>query len=206
MKGDITIKILETIGRASITALELFVALGSAGYGASLGKLEATHRRIRKERELLGEKPDEALRVHIKTQKLLSKLKKEGFIREQSENDKKLLFITKKGEEKISQIKDAQAKFLFPRDKYASQEGNVFIIIVFDIPEREKKKREWLREVLKNLKFSRVQRSVWIGKIKIPKEFLDDLSKLRLLDFVHIFEIKKTGTLEHQITDTYNKQ
>ena len=40
MKGDITIKILETIGSATIAVIDLFDVFLSVGYGASLGKFE----------------------------------------------------------------------------------------------------------------------------------------------------------------------
>ena len=44
-----------------------------------------------------------------------------------------------------------------------------------------------------------IQKSVWIGKVKIPKEFLDDLFKLRLIDYIEIFEISKAGSLKNLI-------
>jgi hypothetical protein len=44
-----------------------------------------------------------------------------------------------------------------------------------------------------------VQKSVWVGKTKIPQDFLDDLFKLKLVDFVEIFEISRTGSLKHLI-------
>lgn len=92
-----------------------------------------------------------------------------------------------------------KSKKLLPAVAYQKEKSDKLIIIAFDVPETERKKREWLRAVIKNLGFKMVQRSVWIGKIKIPKEFMNDLLKLRLVEFVEIFEISKTGSLK-QIT------
>lgn len=69
-------------------------------------------------------------------------------------------------------------------------------IFAYDIPEREKQKRAWLREVLRLLGFRMLQKSLWIGKSKIPEGFLQDLRKKEIMDHVHIFEISKTGTLK----------
>ena len=69
------------------------------------------------------------------------------------------------------------------------------MIVVFDVPEKERRKRDWLRSVLKRLELKMVQKSVWIGKVKIPKELLDDLFNLKLLDYVEIFEVSKSGSL-----------
>jgi len=82
---------------------------------------------------------------------------------------------------------------------YQKERGNKFIIVVFDIPEIQKRKRNWLRAALKNLDFKMVQKSVWFGRVKIPKEFLDHLCEMKLIDYVEIFEISKTGSLERLV-------
>lgn len=69
-------------------------------------------------------------------------------------------------------------------------------IIIFDIPEKERRKREWLRCVLRNLGFKMLQKSVWMGKSKIPIEFLQDLKGQNLLAYVEVFVITKSGSLE----------
>ena len=77
-----------------------------------------------------------------------------------------------------------------------SKEKGQFTIVVFDIPEKERSKRAWIREVLKNLDLKMIQKSVWVGKVKIPKQFIDDLDKFNMVDFVEIFEISKAGSLK----------
>lgn len=83
-----------------------------------------------------------------------------------------------------------------PNPSYVKEDDRRSTIVAFDVPERFKEKRHWLRSVLKNLGLRMVQKSVWLGKVKIPREFIDDLKKLKILDFVEIFGITKGGTLE----------
>jgi hypothetical protein len=40
-----------------------------------------------------------------------------------------------------------------------------------------------------------IHQSVWVGKGEIPEDFVKDLGNLNILEFVEIFEISKTGSL-----------
>ena len=71
------------------------------------------------------------------------------------------------------------------------------VIVAFDIPERVRRYRDWFRSVLENLGLTMIQKSVWMGKIKIPKALIDDLAELKLIDFVEIFEVGNEGSLTH---------
>ena len=79
----------------------------------------------------------------------------------------------------------------------ASSTPPAVIIVSFDVPERERRKRDWLRDALRNLGLRMVHKSVWIGKQKLPREFLADLARLRLTDFIEVFEVGKQGSLRH---------
>ncbi|MBI2635441.1 MAG: CRISPR-associated endonuclease Cas2, partial [Parcubacteria group bacterium] len=68
-------------------------------------------------------------------------------------------------------------------------------VVIFDIPEKQKHKREWLRGQLQDLGFKMIQKSVWMGKRKFPKEFLEDIRDLKLLAYVEIFSVTKTGSM-----------
>src|SRR3989338_825438 len=70
------------------------------------------------------------------------------------------------------------------------------IIISFDIPEKFRRKRDWLREVIQNLGFKMVHKSVWVGNIKLPEQLIFDLERVNILEFIEIFEVTKTGTLK----------
>ena len=68
-------------------------------------------------------------------------------------------------------------------------------IVMFDVPEKEEKKRRYLRAELVALGFELLQKSVWIGGGPLPKEFIEYLRQMRLLRHVHIFSINKKGTI-----------
>jgi hypothetical protein len=38
-------------------------------------------------------------------------------------------------------------------------------------------------------------KSLWVGKIGVPKQLILDLEKLRILEHIKIFEVTKEGTL-----------
>lgn len=193
-KGEILLKILEAIGDLTVTTFDLFDVFIGAGYGASYGKLQYELSRKQRGREKKFLEKEISRKFKQKYYNLIYKLKKSGLIEEKIKKDKKLFALTKKGRNKLSRLKKQEK---LPEFSYLKEKSDKFVIVIFDIPEIEKRKREWLRETLKNLEFKMVQKSVWMGKVKIPKEFLDDLFKLKLVDFVEIFEISKTGSLEH---------
>ena len=131
---------------------------------------------------------------------MFHRLKKDGLIEENIKNDKSFFQITSKGRQRLKRLKERQADAL-PGNSYKTCDlkKSKFTIIVFDIPESERKKRAWLRSALKNLNFKMIQQSVWIGKVRIPEEFLSDLRNMHLTEYVEIFEISKTGSLQQII-------
>ncbi|MBI5306087.1 CRISPR-associated endonuclease Cas2 [Candidatus Wolfebacteria bacterium] len=196
MKGEITLNILETIEDMAMTVVDLVVVISTSGYGASYSKLQYNLDKIRSGRISKEIKKDLAKQDRQKYYNLLYKLKKDGLMLENKNN--KILTLTKKGKNKIFSIRENLKKRL-PDIHYEKESGGKNIIITFDVPENKRGKREWLREVLRNLDLQMIQKSVWVGKIKIPKKFIEDLRKLDLIDCVEIFEISKTGSLK-QIT------
>ncbi|MDP3015363.1 MAG: CRISPR-associated endonuclease Cas2 [bacterium] len=198
MKGDVSVKILEVIGDFAGTATDFFDVVLSASYGASYGKLQ--YEISKRQNQRIGKSMERNLKRQAKQRyyNMVYYLKKDGLIGEEQKNNKRFFILTKKGKEKLAYLKE-QNKRRLPEAVYLKEGNNKFVIVVFDIPELEKRKREWLRAVLVNLGFKMIQKSVWMGKVKIPKEFLGDLFKMKLVDFVEIFEISKTGSLEHLI-------
>ena len=196
MKGDITFKILNAIGDSIIGVIDAFDVILSSGYGASYGKLRYE---LSKKQALRARKSIERefqKRAKQRYYNLIYKLKRDNLIKETVRGNKKVFALTKMGKTKLSLLKERNSKKL-PGTSYPKEESNKLVIVAFDIPEKEKRKREWLRACLRNLGLKMVQKSVWTGKIKIPKGLVDDLFKLKLIDFVEIFEISKTGSLEH---------
>lgn len=121
---------------------------------------------------------------------LLNKLKNQGFIKKKQSKDGSLWNITKRGFEKLGLINKKK------KHEYDSVKDNKVKIITFDIPERERWKRAWLREALSIQNFSMLHQSVWVGKNKIPEQFLEDLHDMNLIKHVHILEVNASGTIK----------
>jgi DNA-binding transcriptional regulator PaaX len=85
--------------------------------------------------------------------------------------------LTHKGRKKLQpfrpkQLKDAQ------------------LMIVFDIPEKERWKRHRLRLLLRELSFKQIQKSVWMSD-KDCKDYLEaEINEYRLKYYVELFEAK----------------
>ena len=72
---------------------------------------------------------------------------------------------------------------------------SVLTMVIFDVPEKRREMRDWLRFHLKSLDFRFVQGSVWIGDTPLPAEFMKDIKRFGLLSCVHVFSINRTGTM-----------
>ncbi len=186
-----TIKILETVAGIAVGIVDVFGAILAAGYGASAGKIEYELRK----RERLRAHELAQRQIQQRYYSMLYKLKQQGLIIEKKSKGKILLRITKLGREKLGILKIKSLRRLPPRSYVLEKGEKKFIIVAFDIPERDKRMRDWLREVLRGFGMYMIQKSVWTGKISLPKTFLDDLKQYQLLNYVEIFEISKTGSL-----------
>lgn len=62
------------------------------------------------------------------------------------------------------------------------------LMVIFDIPEEERTKRQKLRLLLRELKFSHVQHSVWVSEYDSRKYLKAEIKDLRLEPYVKIFE------------------
>lgn len=201
MRGDITLKILEMVGRTAVGLSDVVEAMLSAGYGASSGKLRREIGRIEAERERGQTARQREAQLKHRYQSMLSRLKAQGLIIESGsrlagqEKVGTILKLTSKGRGLLDRMKKSKKENLLPEKNYSSKGGGVFTIVAFDVPEKYHSRRDWLRACLANMGLKMIQRSVWLGKVKIPKDFIEDLKKLDLLEAVEIFEISKSGTL-----------
>jgi len=186
-RGELTRRILEHLMDASSDMLYLFAAIVASPYGASRGQIERKMEELRES----GAKPKADLeRIRRRQQdfyNIVYQLQRDGFIKK-TENRK--LLITLLGKKKYEKILSR-----LPKRNHKPQIDNSLKVFIFDIPEKEKHKREWLRNQLRDLGFKMVQKSVWMGKKKIPKEFLEDIRDLKLLAHVEIFAVTKTGSI-----------
>lgn len=191
IKGAILIKILEFLENEASSQVNLIEAILISGYGASMGKIDYEYEKIQQASEIQKFKIKEFRINKLRLQKFLSKLKKDGLI-ENIKGDKNKIAISKTGTIKLFKLKRKLPFKIYTLDNKNTNP----VIISFDIPEKLKNKRNWLREVIQNLGFEMVHKSVWLGKGKIPKQLILDLEGMKILEFVEIFEVTKSGTLK----------
>lgn len=111
----------------------------------------------------------------------LSRLKKQGLIN----NKKGIWEIKKEGREYLKKKLGSKIPHF---DHLKSKNKEKEIIVVFDIPEKKKYRRNWLRVELVALGFIPLQKSVWLGPAPLPKEFIEYLSKINLLQYLKFFK------------------
>lgn len=111
----------------------------------------------------------------------LSRMKRNGLLK----NDKKKWVITPEGKE-LLEGKNSDIKRFFPNEKTRAKNSPKSLIIIFDIPEKKRRYRDWLRSELIGFGFEQVQKSVWLG-VPLPKEFIKYLDEVKLLQYVRFF-------------------
>ena len=189
MRGIFRFKLLEALSetaQSSASLCDIFLT----DYHTSYRRLRGLSRMPHAGREKSSIDAYERQRFYD----FLSKLKKQGFT---VKTKPRYWRITEAGLKKFRALREQIARLLPPIQRYKPQPSSELKIVIFDIPERDRRKRAWLRAVLKRLDFKKLQQSVWIGKAQLPEEFMGDMRRLRLLPFVEIFAVTKTGSLRH---------
>lgn len=117
---------------------------------------------------------------------ILSRLKAEGLVAVRKDGRKSLWNTTAKGNERFVRLRDGAN---IPKS------DGIKRLVVFDIPEKERAKRRWLRGELIALEYRQLQKSVWLGEVPLPVDFIGGLDALRLNGKVHIFRIESDGAI-----------
>ena len=111
-------------------------------------------------------------------------LKRRNYFIEEKSNGVTKIIITEKGKMKILKIKNGE----FNAKKLPSEKS---LIVFFDVPEKLRKHRTFLRLMLKQLNFERVQKSVWQSPYDSLKQLKEIINELSLNKFVQIIEAKR---------------
>lgn len=180
---------LEILQRGAETSAALFDAFTS-GYGTSYRKFS---RLAQRGPRVFRTDWAELYREHQRFYSLLNRMKRQGLVVKEGSPRRAVWRITSRGRVRLSARKGKAP--LPPPRAYQKGADTRWRVVVYDIPERERRKREWIRAVLLALGFSFLQESVWVGKRTLPESFLQDLRELELLGCVHIFEISRRGTI-----------
>ena len=100
--------------------------------------------------------------------KVLNRLSKEGLVVRSGSKKKAIWSVTFQGK-----------KFLKNEFAYPKSDGRQRIFI-FDIPEKDRKKRRWVRSELLAHGYEQLQKSVWIGDTPIAEDFFIQIKDFNL--------------------------
>ena len=120
----------------------------------------------------------------------LWRLQRQGLVERSGVRRQSLWRLTRKGRELgLERNKSLPREVLKP--------DGIVRLVIFDIPERERKKRDSIRAELMGYDFWQLQKSVWIGKCALPKSFTKLIDELDLVKNVHIFSCNKSPRCSH---------
>lgn len=74
--------------------------------------------------------------------------------------------------------------------------GTSKIILIFDVPEKERRTRNWLRNQIKLWGFTMIQKSVWLGPGPLPDEFQGKVKLLNLKNYIKIFKVENKSNIK----------
>lgn len=115
----------------------------------------------------------------------LDRLKKRGLIKKSSDTFR----LTRKGEkEAFFAHLDTQALLYKPRKRKWDGQWRM---IIFDIPEKKRKYRDYLRQMLKTLGFKELQKSIWVTPYPIPDFLKELLWEEKMKHFTRFITIKE---------------
>jgi hypothetical protein len=192
-KGQITERILETIADFIEGSGDFVGALLEAGYGASAYRVNQIRDRKENERIDRARKNGQDGDARQRLSKMLCKLERDGLI---EKNEHGRAALTLKGKKKLFLLRKKLKAHQLPDPRgYATRNTQTTTVVVFDIPETERRKRMWVRAVLMRLGYTMAQKSVWMGRGAIPVAFVRDLADQRIDAYVQIFAVTKKGTL-----------
>ena len=117
----------------------------------------------------------------------LSRLNRQGLVKRSGGKRFASWTLTKEGKEKLKSY-----EYIINPTK----PDGIPRLVMYDIPESERKKRDLLRYELMVCDYKQLQRSVWIGYCPLPEEFVKSLKEMNLKNKVQIVSIHKTGTLD----------
>lgn len=194
-RGDIILSILEGISEIGGTTSDFLDAFLEAGYGASLHRIEYLARRAENERTKQKRQDELIYQERQRYYSFIYQLKKDGLVQTDSPKRGGILNLTKEGLIKMHWLRRRSKETSVMPIKYEKLPSQETVIVLFDVPENESFKRRWLRRSLKSMGFKMLQKSAWIGRIKLPPEFLEDIDKLKIAQYLEVLVVAKAGSL-----------
>ncbi|MEI6191318.1 MAG: hypothetical protein WCP24_03055 [bacterium] len=63
------------------------------------------------------------------------------------------------------------------------------LIVICDFPFSRRSERDWFRYQLKGFNYISIQKSVWVGPSPLPKDFIDYVKHIGLLEKLKMFKL-----------------
>ena len=166
--------------------------LAGAGYAVLDGFLPPRYPEAKLARMLLGMDGRRRSRAAAKHtfSVALSRLKQQKLVTRTGSKRYARWHITSAGKKILRQTHPPE------KDLYdLAPEDGVIRIVAFDIPEKIRAKRDWLREQLFACGYRLLQRSVFTGARPLPDAFIRRVDEMKIGKYLHIAGIDKNGTL-----------
>jgi CRISPR/Cas system-associated endoribonuclease Cas2 len=112
---------------------------------------------------------------------LMHKSLKTGHVERVIKNNKQYLRLTSSGKTYIERE--------FPITSLTKKWNNKWVMVIFDVEEKTRKKRNQLRDMLKNIGFGMLQQSVWITPLSIGQDIKEMLSNQGYSENSFVLEI-----------------
>ncbi len=120
----------------------------------------------------------------------LQRLKQQGLVSATGRYKNTHWKLTREGKKFLAKI------YADEKDPYdLAPEDGVMRIVTFDIPEKIRGKRDWLREQLFACGYRLLQRSVFVGTRPLPDAFIRRVDEMRIGKYLHIASLTQTGTI-----------
>jgi len=119
--------------------------------------------------------------------RLIRYLKYNDYLYIKKDKNKLAIILTPKGAEKILEIKQKI-------DGSSKRRDGKWQMIIFDIPEDIRKKRDYLRAGLKRLEYQKLQQSIWICPYDVFKDTQELIKYLKLEPFIKLLLIEEIKT------------
>jgi len=114
----------------------------------------------------------------------IQNLQNRGYIQVKALKGTRGVILTLKGAERVLRAK-------LKSTKKKRRKDNKWIMVIFDIPEKQRRTRELFRSALINLGYQKLQQSVWVCPYDVHKETEEAIRAYRSIPYVKLFIIEE---------------
>jgi len=116
--------------------------------------------------------------------RLITYLKYNGYLYIKKERNKEAIMITPKGAGRILEIKTKI-------EGLPKRKDGKWQMVIFDIPEEIRKRRDYFRDGLKRLKYQKLQKSIWICPYDVLVDTKELIRHLKLEPFIKLLLVEE---------------